>query len=255
MRMFLIALILAAPFVSTSYAQGPMMASGEVVSVRLLTRTMRVRDASANEVIRYAVPNEVPVTLAGQRGRLGYLRSGDRVEVEYVNTNEGRQAAAIRVPQPTPQMDQRATDGDMSTITGRVERADFGNRTLTILGDQSGERFTYAIPQTTRVTIAGQDARFGQLRRGDQVTLRFREDSGQRTAARVRVPQPTTPLAQRENQAPPAGVTAQQTAQQPRTQLPRTASPMPLLGLVGLFALTGAAILRVRRRISAGIAK
>ncbi|MDH3546584.1 MAG: hypothetical protein OEN22_05765 [Gammaproteobacteria bacterium] len=245
MKKLLLAIILAVPMVSTSYAQQEMSASGEVVSVRMMTRTMTVRDASSNEVIRYNVPMGTTVTLAGQPGRLGYLRSGDTVNVNYVNTDEGRETVRIRVPQPTSAMDLRITEGPMSTITGRVESINYGNRTITVLGDQSGQRFTYAIPEETRVTVGGENARIGHIQRGDNVTLRFKEEAGQRQAARVRVPQPVTPLAARRVQAAPAAVA--QTA--PRTQLPRTASSLPLFGLLGVLSLFAAGSLRLTRRV------
>jgi Cu/Ag efflux protein CusF len=246
MKKFMLAIILVIPMVSTAYAQQEMSASGQVVSVRLLTRTMTIRDASANEVIRYSVPMGTTVTLAGQPGRLGYLRSGDTVNVNYVNTDEGRQAVRVRVPEPTSAMDMRIAEGPMSTITGRVEGVNYGNRTITVLGDQSGERFTYAVPRGTRVTVGGDDARIGHIQRGDSVILRFNEQDGQRQAARVRVPEPVTPLAARREQAAPA--TVAQTA--PPAQLPRTASPLPLFGLIGALSLLIAGSLRLVRRHS-----
>jgi hypothetical protein len=219
-----------------------MSASGEVVAVRLLTRTMTVRDKSANEVIRYSVPLSTTVTLAGQPGRLGYLRSGDTVNVNYVNTDDGRKAVVVRVPEPTSAMDMRIVEGPMSTITGRVEGVDYGNRTITVLGDQSGERFTYAVPQGTRVSVGGESARIGQIQRGDKVVLRFKDESGQRQTARVRVPQPATPLSARRVAAAPAANTALP------TQLPRTASSLPLFALFGAIALLVAGSLNLARR-------
>lgn len=242
MKKLLWAAIFALPMISTSFAQQEMSASGQIVSVSLLNRTMTVRDASANEVIRYVVPTGTPVTLAGQRGRFGYLRNGDTVNVTYAGTNDGREAVRIGVPQPTSSMDMRVTEGLLSTVTGRVENVGVVSRTLTVRGDQSGQRFTYAVPDGVRFTVGGQSARLGLLQVGDNVVLRFREEGGQRQAARVRVPQPVTPLAQR--QPAPAGAAAQ-TA--PRTQLPRTASSLPLFGLFGLLSLLAAVSLRVFR--------
>ncbi len=242
MKKLLWAIVIAVPIISTAYAQQQMSASGQVVSVSLVNRTMTIRDASANEVTRYIVPTGTPVTLAGQPGRFGYLRNGDTVNVSYVAGNNGRQAVRIGVPQPTPGMDMRVSEGLLSTVTGRVENVGRVSRTLTIRGDQSGERFTYAVPEGVRFTIGGQDARLAHIQVGDNVVLRFREEEGQRQAARVRVPQPVTPLAQR--QPAPAGAVAQ-TA--PRTTLPRTASSLPLFGLFGLLSLVAAASLRVFR--------
>ena len=241
MRKLILSLVVAVSMTFPVFAQQEMSASGQVVSVRLLTRTMTVRDDDANEVIRYDVPMSANVTLAGQPGRLGYLRSGDTVNVSYTNTDGGRRAVRVRVPQPTSAMDGRIAEGPMSTVTGRVERVDARNRTVTVLGDQSGERFTYAVPEGTRVSVGGEQARLNQIQRGDNVILRFKDDAGQRQAARIRVPQTTTPLAQRA--APPAGVAAQPA----RAQLPRTASSVPMLSLIGILALLGAVAVRALR--------
>lgn len=245
MKKVLLGIILTIPMVATSFAQQQMSASGQVVSVRMLTRTMTIRDVSANEVIRYNVPMGTTVTFAGQPGRFGHLRSGDTVNVNYVNTDDGRKASQVRVPQPTPAMDLRVTEGEMSTITGRVDGVNYRNRTITVVGDQSGERFTYAVPESVRVTVGGEKARVGHIQRGDNVTLRFKAAGDQRQAARVRVPQPATPLAARRVQATSTGTVAQ-TA--PRTQLPRTASSLPMFGLLGMLSLIAAGSLRLARR-------
>lgn len=240
MKKFSLVLLCSLMAGATALAQQTMSASGEVVSVRTFTRTMSVRNMSTNEVIRYDVPRGVNVTLAGQPGRLGLLRAGDTVNISYRNTDGGREATRVRVPEPTSAMDQREREGDVSTITGTVERVDARNRTLTVLGDQSGNRFTYSIPEGTRITVAGDSARVGQLQRGDSVVLRFSGESTARQATRVRVPRPTTPLAQRQT---PAGVAGQQ----PRTQLPRTASNLPLLALFGLMSMLVAGAVRFVR--------
>lgn len=241
MKKLLILSTVLATLALPAYAQQEMSTSGQVVSVRLLTRTMTIRDTTANEVIRYNVPGGTSVTIAGQSGRFGFLRSGDTVNVSYVNTDDGREAVRIQLPEPTPSMDMRVAEGPMSVITGRVEGISYGNRTITVRGDQSGERFTYAVPRETRVSVGGESARIGHIQRGDAVTLRFKEEAGQRTAARVRVPEPSTPLARRQDQTPPA-------QQAPRTQLPRTASSLPLYAAFGMLCIFAAGALRLLRR-------
>ena len=243
MKKLLLATILTIPMVSTSHAQQEMSASGEVVTVRVLTRTITVRDKSAKEVMRYRVPLGTTVTLAGQSGRLGYLRQGDTVNINYVNTDEGREATAVRVPQPTSAMDMRVTEGEMSIITGTIQTVNSRNRTITVLGDQSGQRFTYAVPEGIRLTFGGEDARLRDLQRGDNITLRFKSRGEERQVARMRVPQPGTTLAVRRVAAEPVARTA------PPKQLPRTASSLPLFVLFGFVSLLAAGSLGLARRI------
>ena len=247
MKKLLLAIILTIPMVSTAHAQQEMSASGAVVAVQLLARTMTVRDKSANEVIRYSVPLGTTVTLAGQSGRLGYLRQGDTVNISYEKTDEGRKALAVRVPQPTSAMDMRVKEGEMSTVTGKIESVNPSNRTITVLGDQSGQRFTYVVPEGTQLTFGGEDARLRDLQRGDNITLRFKSEGEDRQVARVRVPQPATPLATRRVAAQPVAQTAAP------TQLPRTASSLPLVALLGALSLLVAGSLRLARRNRRGI--
>ena len=243
MKKLIIGIFISFFIAPLTMAQQTMTATGEIVSVRLLTRTFSVRDTRAQEVIRYNVPTGTPVTIANGQARLGHLRSGDRVNVTYRNTDQGRQATSIQVPEANPGYDQRVSDGLFSTITGRVDAINYGTRVITVIGDQSGDRYSYQVPQGTTISISGQSARLGNLRRGDQVTLRFGREQEQRVAARIRVPQTTTPLAQRPIQQ--STVTTAQ-AQQSR-QLPRTASMLPLLGLFGLISLLAAGSIRFMR--------
>jgi hypothetical protein len=244
MKKLIIGIILTVFMTPVVMAQQTMTATGEVVSVRLVPRTFSVRDAQAREVIRYNVPLGTPVTIAGGQARLGHLRAGDTVNVTYRATDEGRQATQIQVPQPSPGMDQRVSEGLFSTITGRIDAINYGTRVITVIGDQSGERYSYAVPRDTTISVTGQSAVLGNLRRGDQVILRFAQEDQERVAARVRVPQTPTPLSQRPVQAPsPVAAQAQP------SQLPRTASALPLLGLLGLFSLLGAGSLRIMRKL------
>lgn len=247
MKKLLLAVLLTIPTVSTSYAQQEMSASGEVVAVRMLTRTMTVRDKSAKEVIRYNVPLGTTVTLAGQSGRLGYLRNGDTVNLSYVNTDEGRKATVVRVPQPNSAMDMRVKEGDMSTVTGNIEAVNFGKRTMTVRGDQSGQRFTYVVPQGARLTVGGKGARMQDLRRGDEVILRFKSEGEERQVARAGIPKPVTPLAARRATAAPVATTAS------ARQLPKTASSLPMFVLLGVLSLLAAGSLRLTRLNSRGI--
>ena len=242
MKKLLLAIIFTLPMISTAHAQQELSASGEVVSVRMLTRTITVRDKSANEVIRYNVPLATTVTLAGQSSGLGYLRQGDTVNINYANTDEGRQALAVRVPRPTSAMDMRVKEGEISTVTGEIQSVNSGQRTITVLGDQSGKRFTYVVPEGTKLTFGGESARLRDLRRGDNITLRFKSEGEKRQVARVRVPQPATPLAARRVAAQPVAQTA------PPKQLPRTASSLPLFALLGVLSLLAAGSLRLTRR-------
>lgn len=248
MKKLLMILVIGMPMSSVTVAQETMNASGELVSVRLVTRTFTVRDPQAREVIRYNVPMGTPVTIAGGKARLGHLRSGDRVNVTYRSTDEGREATQVAVPAADPTFDQRVREGLFSTVTGQVAAINFSERTITVVGDQSGERYSYPVPQGARITVGGEQARLGNLRRGDNVVLRFKAEGEQREVARIRVPETTTPVARRPVQTTPPVAAAQQRP----SALPKTASPLPFVALAGAFALLGAGALRITRRLRNG---
>jgi hypothetical protein len=111
---------------------------------------------------------------------------------------------------------------------------------LTVSGDQtSAEDMETA--DLTRISSTGEETRVTQTRTADATTTR------RSTAAapqRAEASQPTTTA---QTQAPrPAPRPAD--VDEPRTALPRTASVLPLVGLIGVASLVGAAAVRMRRK-------
>jgi hypothetical protein len=147
------------------------------------------------------------------------------------------------------------------------------------------EQLTLLPTQTQRVSIDGQEYRFSELTRGQQLNVYVPERmygvalapgvppeqlallvpqpapvAPTQLAQRGPQPAPTAPtqLAQREPQ--PALTAPTQLAQVQREPavmaqvLPRTAGPLPLLALAGFLSLLGALILSIRRRhLAAGL--
>lgn len=93
--------------------------------------------------------------------------------------------------------------------------------------------------ELARIDAAGREARVAAAAAADTAAAEARADA---EAARTAASEAARTAAA---QAPRVETRA---ADQPRTELPRTASPLPLLGLIGVASLAGAAVLGLRRR-------
>lgn len=112
-------------------------------------------------------------------------------------------------------------------------------RTITVRGENRGESRQFTIPEGTRITIQGREARLRDIQRGDRVMLAFRPQQEQVVITRMRVPETDQPVEQRR-----AAPTVVQTTP---TVLPKTASTWPEVFAIGLVLLLGAGVLRVMR--------
>jgi hypothetical protein len=118
---------------------------------------------------------------------------------------------------------------------------------LTVSGDES----TADAMQTadlTRISSTGEETRVAEDRRSETEQRRGSaaapaERSRTAEATRTEPPPAATPQPEPRRAAPRAVDT-----DEPRTELPRTASVLPLVGLIGLASLVGAAAVRMRRK-------
>jgi hypothetical protein len=119
---------------------------------------------------------------------------------------------------------------------------------LTVSGDQS----TTEAMQTadlTRISSTGEESRVTTEGRGSEAEEP--RSAGAAAAPAKRTTQRTEPAprtAAAEPDAPGPAPARRASVDEPRTELPRTASVLPLVGLVGLASLVGAAAVRMRRK-------
>ena len=125
------------------------------------------------------------------------------------------------------------------TVTGIITSVKPSERTIRVRGNETRERHTYYIPEGATITMGGQPARLNRVMVGHQVTLRFVQPAeGPRQVVTVRVPEPEQIV---DVPAEPAEQVA---------MLPKTASLLPALGLLGLGFLSAGMVMRSRRRRS-----
>ena len=107
----------------------------------------------------------------------------------------------------------------------------------------------------TRINATGEESAAESANTAQRTTAQTR--TGQTTAGQTTTAQTTpapsertatqTPQSTRTDTTTQTGTAGSDTTRPARTRLPRTASPLPLFGLLGLGSLLGAAALRLRR--------
>ena len=113
-------------------------------------------------------------------------------------------------------------------------------RKLVVRGPK-GKTREFSIPEGTRITVRGKEARLRDVRRGDLVLLAMKPNADGIIISRVRIPNANSSLEDRQ---------ANPVDQSTPDALPKTASSWySILGL-GFLALFAASLLGIRRRNS-----
>ena len=123
-------------------------------------------------------------------------------------------------------------------VEAKVVRVRTIARTITVRGENKGQTRTFSVPRGTRVSVNGRDARLSDIRPGDSLMLVMQPQASEVVVASIRVPQATTTIEQRRAEP----------VEEAPVMLPKTASKLPLVLVIGLFALVGAGMMRLRRK-------
>ncbi len=157
--------------------------------------------------------------------------------------------AAAQEQQPEGQ--QQAQE---QQLTRTVISVDAANNQLTVRDEQGQEHAVKVETGTQIESDAGEEIRLEQLGSGDRVTLTVREEQGQMMASRIEVQRgeragvaERREGAERPERGAEAGLEGPAGAER-EERLPETATPLPLLGLIGLLLLAaGVLINRIGR--------
>ena len=247
-----------------------------VVALVALTATMALAQATtASQTSTPGTPSEKTQTLSGTVVQV----DGNTLAVKMSN-------GAIRLFTPTPdrkfvvdgkeltigellpgtrlkatvrEITTPVTDRTVQTLAGRVWYASGPTVILTL---ENGQNHMYTIPANSPIRFRdsnGQEMTVFDLRKGmsvtatkvieaprtELVTTVAVTGTGPRAAAS---PAPTSGAAPAPSAARPAAETAAAPAGEAPKKLPKTASPLPLLGLTGLALLVVGVSLTTRRR-------
>jgi hypothetical protein len=140
---------------------------------------------------------------------------------------------------------------------GEVERVSDRGQQVTV-DFEGGDRLTLTPPQNLTVYMDGRQTTVSNLRPGDQLNFYVPQDQltatffqgDVKTAAAQQVPIAPAP-ATRVAQAPPEAEQEQDTGATTEAELPRTAGPLPWIGLAGVLLSALGASLTLRRRMRA----
>ncbi|UWZ86084.1 LPXTG cell wall anchor domain-containing protein [Occallatibacter riparius] len=212
-----------APTVTTTVARGEVVyVSGNQLVVKMEDGTMRDFPN---------VPESARVTVNGQQMGIHDLKPGMKLEKTITTTTTPKTITTVQ------------------TVTGKVWHVNAPSSVILTLEDGTNQQFKVPKGQTFMVNGNKTDV-FG-LRKGMKVTAtKVVEESAtevaQHTAISGQLPPPPPPdapilIAVAVPTPAPAAAAA------PEKELPKTGSPLPLIGLLGLLCLAGSFTLKVSR--------
>ena len=126
-------------------------------------------------------------------------------------------------------------------VAAEILSVSLRNRTITVKGETKGQTRQFTIPQNARISFNGKDARLRDLRKGDTIFLGMKPVMSKNEIVQIKVP--SSPVTLLERRAEPAPTIKEVLPM----VLPKTASPLPLVLLLGLLSLMAGFTLRAKR--------
>lgn len=114
-------------------------------------------------------------------------------------------------------------------------------RTITVKGELRGETRKFTVPEGTKITVNGKEARLRHLRTGDTIRVSFAERAEKVVVNRIRLPDTDISMSVRRVAADPLDREAVP------AMLPKTASFFPAILILGLMSFAGAVTFRRMR--------
>jgi LPXTG-motif cell wall-anchored protein len=222
---------------TTTVQHGPssfdtQVTNAEVLYVEGNTLVLRMDNG---KIEHFVVPDTDKFTVNGSEVTVHDLTPGTKLTQTITTTTTPRYVTTIR------------------TIKGRVWHVNPPKSVTLTLPEGGNQRYT--VPEHATFTINGQSKTVFDLRKGMDVETTVITDDPQTVIERSKnvvgqlPPPPATPRAVGMLLIVPARPTATMaTAEQPPQTLPKTGSSLPLIGMLGAFALAMSLVLRIIRR-------
>jgi LPXTG-motif cell wall-anchored protein len=212
-----------APSVSTTVARGEVVyVSGNQLVVKMEDGTMRDFPN---------VPESAKVTVNGQQMGIHDLKPGMKLEKTITTTTTPKTITTVQ------------------TVTGKVWHVNAPSSVILSLEDGTNQQFK--VPKGQEFMVNGKKTDVFGLRKGmkvsaTKVTEEPVTEVAQHTAIAGTLP-PPPPADQPILIAIAVPVPAPSAEAAPAKELPKTGSPLPLIGLMGLLCLAGSLMLKVYR--------
>jgi hypothetical protein len=184
------------------------------------------------------------------------LPKGDTINVEGKQLNIHQLQVGMNVEKQTITTTTPRVITKVETVTGKVWHVSPPNSVILKL--ENGENQSFKIPQDTKFTINGQETNAWGLRKGMTITAQ-RVTEIPETVVMQQVKRtgtmPPAPAAP-EQGVPilivmtPTAPAATETAEAAPSKLPKTASELPLVGLVGAFFCGVSLVIMAARRLT-----
>jgi len=229
---------------STSVSRGASSSSaqvrkGEVVYVSGQELLVKMEDGSLKH---FTVPAGATFTIDGKQFGVRDLSPGMKLTQRIVTTSTPQTITTVR------------------SVTGKVWHVSAPSSVILTLPDGNNKQFK--VPKNQKFTIDGQEKTVFDLRKGMTVTATAVSQvpetivSSDRSVTGQPAPAaPDLPPAQQvgtllvETSAPATPAPAAATGEAAPTRLPKTASPVPLVGLLGVLSVLTALGLRASRKL------
>ena len=208
--------------------------SGVITNVDAERGTVTILNERTGQRRTYFVTDNTRMTSRDRQIAMQDLKRGMTATARYQETDTGREVGLVEIPDMTGIQDIAAPGAAMvETISGEVTGVRRDMRTVTILEDRTRMRRTLTVSDDTRIMRRGNLIGLEGIRRGDQLTARYRMSDAGPVLVSAAEPTPA-----------PQTVAAAQPA-----ELPKTAGSLfwPLIAGAGM--LFAAAVLRIIRAL------
>ncbi len=209
--------------------------SGEVVTVSGNDLVVKMADGTIRHIAN--VPESARVTVDGQQLGIHDLKPGMKLQRTITTTTTPKTVTTVQ------------------SVTGKIWNVMPPVSVILTLDDGKNQRFT--IPKGQKFNVNGQMLDAWGLKKGmtisatkivevpETVVTRQASNTGTMPVAAAAVPPPQPPPAD-----VPILIAVLEVPTPAPAQLPQTASPLPLIGLLGLFSLASSLALRTARKTS-----
>jgi hypothetical protein len=233
-----------------AFAQAPESAS-PATQTRAQADAQTSKQPATSVTLVGCVQREADYRKANDSGRGGPVATGVGLGNEFVLVNAMKTTAGGSASKAGADCSAAPSGGEAYELTGNRERdlAKYVGRRVEITGTMKAAKTTTA-PAGEPKPTGGFDPLKQDLKLFEVEVASFREASSAGQSAAAPPSEPAPPARPASPQPPPAAAPAQPEPQPspsaaPRQRLPRTASPLPLAGLIGLFSLvSGIALFR-----------